>query len=99
MDAHQAAPGAEQDATGADGVWLTAREAGELLGVRRVVVRLSDTEPIVVAEVPTRVEAVAIAERTLEAVEQAAGRDEWIELGDRLVRPDAIVAVDVEQAE
>ena len=80
------------------GVWLTEREPGELLGVRRVVVHLRDSDPIVVAEVPTRQEAEALAEQVLELIEQAAAGSRWAELGDRLVRPDVIVSVDVEHA-
>src|SRR5262249_52652085 len=86
-------------ATTDSGVWLTGREPGELLGVRRVVVSREDAEPIVVAELPTRQEAMALAEHILELVDQAAAGDRWAELGDRLVRPEAIVSVDVEHAE
>jgi hypothetical protein len=81
------------------GVWLTNREPGELLGMRRVVVSLQGAEPIVVAELPTRQEAMALAEQILELVEQAVGGGRWAEIGDRLVRPEAIISVDVEHAE
>jgi hypothetical protein len=80
------------------GVWLTDREPGELLGVRRVVVYLRDAEPIVVAELPTRQEAEVLAEQVLELIERAAAASRWAELGDRLVRPDLILSVDVEHA-
>src|SRR5262249_12411062 len=81
------------------GVWLTDREPGELLGMRRVVVSLRDAEPIVVAELPTKQEATGLAEHLLELVDRAAASGRWAELGDRLVRPDAITSVDVEHAE
>jgi hypothetical protein len=79
-------------------VWLTEREPGELLGVRRVVVHLRDSEPIVIAELPTRQEAEALAEQVLDSIERAEARSRWAELGDRLVRPDLILSVDVEHA-
>jgi hypothetical protein len=99
MSAPPTQDGAEHDAGSAGGVWLTDREPGELLGVRRVVVHVRDSEPIVVSEVETRREAVAIAERVVEAIDRAAARGEWAELDDRLVRPETIVSVDVELAE
>jgi hypothetical protein len=80
------------------GVWLTDREPGELLGVRRVIVYLRDSEPIVIAELPTRQEAEVVAGQVLELIEQAESASRWAELGDRLVRPDVIVSVDVEHA-
>jgi len=91
--------GADHDAAYVDGVWLTDREPGELLGPRRVVVSVRDSEPIVISEVPTRAEAIALAERVVEAIDDAAARGDWAELVDRLVRPDAIVSVDVELVE
>jgi hypothetical protein len=91
--------GAEHDAASVDGVWLTDREPGELLGPRRVVVTLRDSEPVVISEVPTRQEAIELAERVVEAIDDAAARGEWAELVDRLVRPDAIISVYVELVE
>lgn len=82
-----------------DGVWLTDREPGELLGSRRVVVYVGESPPIVVAEVESRREAEEIAEQLVELIEQAATGEQWIELGDRLVRPGAIESIDVELAE
>ncbi len=80
------------------GVWLTDREPGELLGTRRVVARLEGDEALTLGEAPGRDEAAALAERVLSEIERASERGEWVELGDRLVRPEAIVAVDVELA-
>jgi hypothetical protein len=94
------AEGSPPPASGSDpGVWLTDRDPGELLGVRRVVVSLRDAESIVVAELPTKPEATALAEQILEAVERAAAAGRWAEIGDRLVRPEAILSVDIEHAE
>jgi hypothetical protein len=81
------------------GVWLTDREPGELLGARRVVVYIGDSAPIVVAEVESRAEAEEIAERLMEMIDRVATTEEWVELGDRLVRPGAIASIDVELAE
>jgi hypothetical protein len=93
-------PGSEHGVHDADqGVWLTDREPGELLGRRRVVVRLEDAEPIVLAEAETKEQAMEIARHALETVDEATARGEWAELGDRLVRPEAIASIDVELAE
>jgi hypothetical protein len=43
--------------------------------------------------------ATALAEQILEAVERAAAAGRWAEIGDRLVRPEAILSVDIEHAE
>lgn len=91
--------GAESGAAPVSGVWLTDREPGELLGPRRVVVQVRDSEPIVISEVETRKEAVALAERVVEAVDQAAASGDWAELVDRFVRPEAVVSIDVELIE
>ena len=61
--------------------------------------QVRDSEPIVISEVETRKEAVALAERVVEAVDQAAARGDWAELVDRFVRPEAIVSIDVELVE
>ncbi len=82
-----------------EGVWLTDREPGELLGVRRVVVYLQDSDTIVVGEAPNRQEAAELAEKINAAIDRAIERADWVELGDRLVRPEAIASVDVELAE
>ena len=99
MTAPPTSNGAEHDTASTDGVWLTDREPGELLGPRRVVVTLRESEPVVISEVPTRQEAIALAERVVKAIDDAAARGAWAELVDRLVRPEAIVSVDVELVE
>ena len=99
MSAPPAQDEAGYDAATHDGVWLTDREPGELLGPRRVVVYVRDSEPIVIAELETRPEAIAIAEQVIEKIERAMGRGDWAELDERLVRPEAIVSVDVERVE
>lgn len=99
MSASPMHDGVGYDAGSPDGVWLTDREPGELLGPRRVVVYVRDSDPIVISEVETRPEAIAIAERVVETIDRAAGRGDWAELGDRLVRTEAIVSIDVELVE
>jgi hypothetical protein len=98
MGAPPATDGTLDSAGAAGGVWLTDREPGELLGTRRVVVHVGDSA-IVVVEVESRKEAEEIAERLVVAIDSAATREEWVEIGDRLVRPGAIASVDVELAE
>jgi hypothetical protein len=99
MSAPPMPDGAEHEAVSVDGVWLTDREPGELLGARRVVVHVRDSDPIVMDDVATRQEAVALAERVMEAIDRATAKGLWAEIDDRLVRPEAIVSVDVELAE
>lgn len=99
MSTSPAQDGADGDAASAGGVWLTDREPGELLGARRVVVQVRDSEPIVISEVGTRKEAIALAERVVEAIDHAADHGEWAELVDRFVRPESIVSIDVELVE
>lgn len=99
MSAPAARDGAGFDAEAHDGVWLTDREPGELLGPRRVVVYVRDSEPIVIGELESRGEAVTLAEQVIEKIERAIGRGDWAELDERLVRPEAILSVDVERVE
>jgi hypothetical protein len=99
MGAPPTTDGTLHSAGPSDGVWLTDREPGELLGTRRVVVYVGDSPPIVIAEVESRREAEEIAEHLVELVDLAATGEQWIELGDRLVRPGAIESIDVELAE
>jgi len=99
MSAPPTRNGAEHEAVSFDGVWLTDREPGELLGARRVVVHVRDSDPIVFDEVASRQEAIAIAERVVEAIARATTKGEWAEIDERMVRPEAIVSVDVEFAE
>jgi hypothetical protein len=64
--------------------------------VRRVVITLVDGEPIEIARVEGREQAVRIARETIQEIEQAQDAGEWPELGGRFVRPDAIVSIDVQ---
>ena len=99
MSAPPAQNEAGTDAAAEDGIWLTDREPGELLGPRRVVVYVRDSDPIVIAELQSRPEAIVVAEQVIEKIERAMGRGDWVELEERLVRPEAILSVDVERVE
>ena len=61
--------------------------------VRRVVVRLVDGEVLQVGAAPNRDGALALARSVVAELERPAG--EWPLVGDRLVRPESVVSVDV----
>lgn len=65
-------------------------------GRRRVVVRLLGDDQVEVGRVGERDDALRLARGTIERIEAAAARAQWLEVGDRLLRPDAILSVDVE---
>lgn len=60
---------------------------------RRVVLRLTDGETILVGMAPSLERATLIAREWVERLDRAGG--EWPQIGERFVRPDAIVSVDV----
>lgn len=60
---------------------------------RKVVVRLSDGETILVGMAPNLERATQIAREWIGRLDVAEG--EWPQIGERFVRPDAIVSVDV----
>jgi hypothetical protein len=61
--------------------------------VRRVVVRLTDGEVLQVGAAPNRDGALALARTIVSELERPAG--EWPLVGDRLVRPESVISVDV----
>ena len=61
--------------------------------VRRVVVRLVDGETVQVGTAVNRDGAMALARSVIRELEDQNG--EWPLFGDRVVRPDAVVSVDV----
>jgi hypothetical protein len=61
--------------------------------VRRVVVRLTDGEVLQVGAAPNRDGALALARSIVAELERPAG--EWPLVGDRLVRPESVLSVDV----
>ncbi len=61
--------------------------------LRRVVVRLSDGDVVQVGTAPNRDSALVLARSVISEIDEPTG--EWPRVGDRLVRPAAIVSVDV----
>ena len=61
--------------------------------VRRVVVRLTDGDVLQVGAAPNRDGALALARSIVAELERPAG--EWPLVGDRLVRPESVLSVDV----
>ena len=61
--------------------------------LRRVVIRLRDGDVVQVGTAPNRDSAMVLARTVIKEIEAPSG--EWPLVGDRLLRPDAIVSVDV----
>ncbi len=66
---------------------------------RRVVIKVRGGEEIEVGRVEGREPAVRIARDTIRMIESAQTADEWPTVGDRFLRPDAIVSIDVQRAD
>jgi hypothetical protein len=69
------------------------------MDTRRVVIRVQGGEEIEVARAEGREPAVRIARDTIRAIEAAEAGEAWPEVGDRFIRPGAIVSVDVQRAD
>jgi hypothetical protein len=61
--------------------------------VRRVVVRMVDGDLVPIGTAPNRASALALARRVVAEFEGSPG--DWPVVGDRILRPDAIVSIDV----
>ncbi len=61
--------------------------------LRRVVVRMNDGEVIQVGTAPNRDSALVLARTVIAEIEEPRG--EWPLVGDRLLRPESVVSVDV----
>lgn len=61
--------------------------------LRRVVVRLSDGEVLQVGTAPNRDSALVLARTVIAEIEEPRG--EWPLVGDRMLRPESVVSVDV----
>ena len=68
-------------------------------GPRRVVVRLIGSEDVELGEAESRDEALALAREVVRRIAAAEDSGEWPELEGRLLRPGAIVSVDVLRTE
>lgn len=66
--------------------WVTSE-------LRRVVVRLADGDVVQAGTAPNLDGARSLAHALIREIEHPAG--EWPRIGDRLLRPDAVVSVDV----
>lgn len=63
--------------------------------LRRVILRLTTGEVIQVGTAPNRESAITLARSVIEEVEHPSG--EWPMINDRVMRPDAVVSIDVLQ--
>jgi hypothetical protein len=61
--------------------------------LRRVVVRLNDGEILQVGTAPNRDSALVLARTLIAEIEEPGG--EWPHVGERMLRPESIVSVDV----
>ena len=61
--------------------------------LRRVVVRLSDGEVLQLGTAPNRDSALVLARTVIAEIEEPRG--EWPLVGDRMIKPESIVSVDV----
>jgi hypothetical protein len=66
--------------------------------LRRVVVRMQGGEEIEAGKAIGREAAVVIARELIAAIESSTDNGDWPELGDRFLRPGAIVSIDVQRA-
>jgi len=61
--------------------------------LRRVVIRMSDGEVLQLGTAPNRDSALVLARTLIAEIEQPRG--EWPFVGERMLRPESIVSVDV----
>jgi hypothetical protein len=61
--------------------------------LRRVVVRMNDGEVLQIGTAPNRYSALVLARTIIAEIEEPRG--EWPLVGERLLRPESIVSVDV----
>jgi hypothetical protein len=61
--------------------------------LRRVVVRMNDGEVLQVGTAPNRDSALVLARTVIAEIEEPRG--EWPLVGDRMLRPESVVSVDV----
>jgi len=66
---------------------------------RRIMLRLHGDEGIELGRADRREPAMELARSMVAEIEAATSRGDWPEVGDRLIRPGAIVSIDVQRAE
>lgn len=64
---------------------------------RQVVLRLQGGEDVLLARAERREPALELAREFVRSIEAATAQGEWPEVGDRLIRPGAIVSIDVQR--
>ncbi len=69
------------------------------LDTRRIVIRVNGGEEIEVGRTEGREPAVLVARDTIRMIEDAQRQETWPEIGDRFLRPGAIVSVDVQRTD
>jgi hypothetical protein len=69
------------------------------LDTRRVVITVNGGEEIELGRAEGRADAVLIARDAIRTIACAEEAGEWPEVGDRFLRPEAIVSIDVQRAE
>lgn len=71
------------------------RDAGwtSALDVRQIVARLVDGDTVTIGTAPDRESAIVLARKVIAELESPTG--DWPLVGERLLRPDAIVSIDV----
>ena len=67
--------------------------------VRRVILRVTGADDIVVGSAEGRESAVQIARNMVLHIEQASTKGEWPQIDERFIRPGAIVSIDVQRPE
>lgn len=67
------------------------------IDLRRVVIRVRGGEEIEVGRTEGREPAVRIARDAIRMIDEAVEADEWPAVGDRFLRPDAIVSIDIQR--
>ena len=69
------------------------------IDTRRVVMKVHGGEEIELGRAEGREPAVRLAHEAIQDIEAAIEQGEWPTVGDRFVRPGAIVSIDVQRAE
>lgn len=81
-----------------DGTAASARRFGAP-DIRRVILRVSGDDDIVVGSAEGRDNAVQVARDMVLHIEQASTKGEWPQIDERFIRPGAIVSIDVQRSE
>lgn len=105
------APSAPTSAPGEDYGWAHDDALARLLeeprtevrdvtyDTRRVIVRMHGGEDVEIGRAEGREPAVHIAREMVRAIEDAEAQGSWPLIGDRFLRPGAIVSIDVQRAQ